>query len=327
MKDYDRRPGLSGVESSLRVVKAHGTGNDFVIVFDPDDRLDLGEDAVRMLCDRRRGVGGDGLIRLVRTRVERGSTQPLFFMDYRNSDGSIAEMCGNGIRCVAHYLLKRGIVQGPDIPVDTRAGRKVVMVRENGSLSVDMGVPQFTTGELGVDLSSPDVEVVEAETDRRPALLRLRLPDAEGGSGGVGYVETYVVGMGNPHAVVVGGDPGLLDPAAAVVRIGPRIEKHPAFARGTNVEFVSGSDGDLEARVWERGVGETLSCGTGACAIAVAMIATGRAPREGVVIRFPGGGVSVSWSESVILEGPALEVMEAEVDLAALGAGWEGGAV
>jgi diaminopimelate epimerase len=307
---------------SLPIVKAHGTGNDFVIAFDPDGRWDPDEEIVRQLCDRKRGVGGDGLIRLVRVHSGDDSGQPLFFMDYRNADGGIAEMCGNGIRCAALYLLKRGICEGPAIRIDTRAGVKTVIASGDSRFSVDMGPPEFVTERIGVNLSADGVEVLRGAKERNPALLRLQIPSQIPDASWGGSVDVYVVGMGNPHAVVVNRTQGPIDLDAAVGSLGPLIEKHPAFSKGANVEFIEAANGGLRARVWERGVGETLSCGTGACAAGVVAIGAGLADGRRVTLDFPGGSLGVDWSDHVLLEGPAVEVFEAVVDLESIAKGF-----
>ncbi len=299
----------------LRVVKAHGAGNDFAVIFDPDDEIDLSSKDVRIICHRRFGVGADGVIRLVRKGVDRASGEPIFFMDYRNADGSVAEMCGNGVRCAAHYLATRGIISGPRILIDTRAGRKEVESVGNSRYAVDMGQAQLDPAGIGVDTEDPRVEIIEGFSESSPMLLRLDLTAEGSTSASRPQVELYAVGMGNPHAVVVLEDDSSVDLHHAVESLGPLIERHPAFPNRTNVEFISPVNGShLQARVWERGVGETLSCGTGACAAGVVAVAAGLADPEHVVLRFPGGELVVSWQDTVRLEGPAVEVFSADLD-------------
>ena len=214
-------------------VKAHGTGNDFVVFGDLDNALEISATQVRAICDRHFGIGADGLIRI-------GTNGEGFFMDHRNADGTMPEMCGNGVRVVGKWLGDRGHCQD-EVAVHTRSGVKHLLLHRDEmfgfvqSVTVDMGAP---VGE---------VEDVAVEVD---------------GS----TVEAHSVSMGNPHAVVFVDDIDSVD----VPHVGAAIEHHKLFGEGTNVEFVDQRDGRLRQRTWERGVGETLSCGTGACAVAVA---------------------------------------------------------
>lgn len=267
----------------LEIVKAHGTANDFVVIEDLDDTFVLGDALVARLCDRRCGVGADGVIRIA------PGSQAAVFMDHRNADGSRPEMCGNGVRVVAKYCFDRGILTGNAAVIETRAGsRRVVAHRDAAGhvsrVGVDMGVPEV--GEVA--------EVIEVD-GRAVTLTR--------------------VGMGNPHAVVFLDD--VTD--APVETLGPALEVHPAFPEGVNVEFAAVTSAvSAGMRVWERGVGETASCGTGACAVVVASAETGRTSRS-VDVALPGGTLHVEYGDRVEMTGPALEVFSASVDLAALG--------
>lgn len=268
----------------LDIVKAHGTGNDFVVVEDLDDGVVLDDAVVAALCHRRRGVGADGVI-----RIAPGMHAPVF-MDHRNADGSRPEMCGNGIRVLAKYCFDRGILAGSTAVVETRAGDRRVVAHRDASGHVS---------QVGVDMGAPELGGLAT------------VLDVDGTA-----VTASLVGMGNPHAVVF-----VDDVAAAPVRsLGPAIETHPAFPAGVNVEFAAVAPGGrVDMRVWERGVGETASCGTGACAVAVAAVETGRAPRR-VDVSLPGGVLHVDYAEVVEMTGPAVEVFCASVDVAALGA-------
>src|SRR5215813_463760 len=217
----------------MRYAKGHGTGNDFIIVPDLDDQLELGADVVRQLCDRRTGIGADGVLRIVR----RESGHAPWFMDYRNADGSIAEMCGNGIRVYARYLLQHGLAPGPDIAIATRSGVRTVGLEADGALTVDIG--PASTGRPGWTLL-----------------------------GGLLYTG-MAVNVGNLHLVCL-----IAKRLATVDLSGPPEVDPDAFPEGVNVEVarVTG-DHTLEMRVHERGSGETLSCGTGAVAAAVAAAA------------------------------------------------------
>jgi diaminopimelate epimerase len=273
----------------MKVAKYHGTGNDFVMWDDLDDRERQTPELVAALCHRHLGVGADGTIRIT------GSDRADFFMDYWNANGETAEMCGNGIRCLAKFVYERGLTTATEIDVDTRAGVKhlvlTVEAGEVGGVRVDMGPPAFERSALpmrgeGTFLDHP----FEVE--------------------GVTY-RAFGVSMGNPHLVLIGErDPREID----VRRLGPLLEHHDDFPGRTNVEFVRVVDGVVEVRVWERGSGETMACGTGACAALVAANLAGAAPRRAPV-RFPGGELDLEWAEDdrVFLTGPATFVFDAEL--------------
>ena len=279
--------------SELRVWKYQATGNDFVMTYDAEDRRPLSADEVRALCDRRFGVGGDGSIRV--TRGPEGRP----FMDYRNADGSLAEMCGNGLRCVALLLHEVDGAAGSPWEVDTRSGTKRVELTPDGRVSVDMGEPNFT--KAAIPMRGPAWETY------------LREPlDLGGGL----VVTASAISMGNPHLVLfVEDDPERFH----VTHIGAVLERDDRFPEGTNVEFAKIDEDEIVARVWERGSGETMACGSGACAIAVAATEAGLAgPRS--FVRFPGGVLEVERLEtgSVLLTGPASRVFETTIDLDAL---------
>jgi diaminopimelate epimerase len=275
----------------MDVIKAHGTGNDFVVVVDLDDRLDVSDTLVRALCDRRTGLGADGVIRIGAPRSG-GDV----FMDYRNADGTAVEMCGNGVRVVAKTVLDRGLVAARDgvLDVDTRAGVKPVQVRRDAAgqvatVTVDMGPPHWSPVDIPADLEDPH----EFQLDVAPE------------------VTWAAVSMGNPHAVTRVADVR----SAPVTTLGPQVERHAVFPKGTNVEFAHVVDHDLvELRVWERGVGETQACGTGACATLAVLRAHGLVGDE-ATIRVPGGDLVVRYAPddhpSVFLTGPAEEVATA----------------
>ncbi len=272
----------------MRFVKAHGAGNDFILLPDHDDRLTLTPALVRALCARHVGLGADGVIRL---GPPRAGVDADVFMDYRNADGSPAEMCGNGVRCVAKYAVDRGLVAGDTVRVDTPGGVKPVVCTR---------APDGLVDRVRVDMGSP-----------HPGLVDHRL-DVDGRA-----VRVTTVSMGNPHAVLV-----VDDVAAAPVRtLGPLIERHPAFPEGTNVEFAAVPARDrVVGRVWERGVGETLASGTGASAMAVAAALLGLAGRT-TAVDLPGGRLMVTWGpHTVTVTGPAAEVASGDVDRAWLAA-------
>jgi diaminopimelate epimerase len=279
--------------SHLRAWKYQGTGNDFVMTLDLEDERPLAADDVRALCDRRFGIGADGSIRVTR------GTGGLPFMDYRNADGSVAEMCGNGLRCVAVFLRDLGEETGSTFDVGTRAGTRRVLLRADGRVTVDMGEPNFT--KAAIPMRGPAWETYLDES------LDL--------GGGV-MVRATAVSMGNPHLVLFLEDQ---PDRFHVSHIGAVLERDDRFPEGTNVEFARVGASEIAARVWERGSGETMACGSGACAIAVAAHETGLAdPRSS--IRFPGGVLEVERQETgnVALTGPAARVFETRVDVEAL---------
>jgi diaminopimelate epimerase len=290
--------------AELEIWKYHGTGNDFVMLEDLDDRTPLDPTLVAALCDRHRGVGADGVIRVTRG-LEHGTD---FFMDYRNADGSLAEMCGNGVRCLGKLVHDRGHTRATEFAVGTRAGTKhLSLAIDDGvvrSVTVGMGAPAFARGRIPMLGPADEPFLTEPlEVDGRT------------------YKAT-AVSMGNPHVVLfVEEDPANLD----VRSIGPIVEHDERFPEQTNVEFVSVEDGAVRARVWERGSGETMACGTGACAALVAANEAGLVPARGEV-RFPGGTLLVERTEAeVLLTGPAERVFHATIDSAWLRARGVGG--
>ena len=262
---------------ALTLTKHHGLGNDFLVLLDLADRTPLPAELARSLCDRHRGVGADGVV-----RVTAGGTEADVTMQLRNADGSEAELSGNGLRCLAQAVMDAGVVQGPEVRVATRAGvRRVVVLGEEGpglvTVSVDMG----------------DAKVGPDQPQDFP------------------HRKARTVDMGNPHLVLLGPDPADID----VPTLGPRIESvHPG---GINVEFTAlgpGAD-TLTMRVWERGAGETQACGSGACAAAVAAHEWGLVGRR-VTVRQPGGDAVVELSDDgIVLIGPSQHVARIEVDL------------
>ncbi|MFC0598929.1 diaminopimelate epimerase [Streptomyces palmae] len=276
----------------LRFLKGHGTENDFVIVPDPDGTLDLTAADVARLCDRRAGIGGDGVLRVVRTaahpEVRELAGEAEWFMDYRNSDGSIAEMCGNGTRVFAAYLHHAGLAPYGDVAIATRAGVKRAHLAKDGSVTVAMG---------RVRLPSEQVTVTVGEHSW-PARN---------------------VNMGNPHAVAFVEDLA----QAGELRSEPLFQPAEVYPSGVNIEFVvDRGPGHVAMRVHERGSGETRSCGTGACAVAVA--AARRDGADPAVTGVPatytvdvlGGSLVISElpDGTVEMTGPAVIVAEGVLD-------------
>jgi diaminopimelate epimerase len=276
----------------MRFAKYHGTGNDFVMLEDLEDRQTLTSALVSALCDRHMGVGADGVIRIA------PSGDADFFMDYWNADGNVAEMCGNGIRCLAKYVYDRGLTSKTELSIDTRDGGKdLFLTVSNGavtSVRVDMGTPAFARKEIPM-AGPPDETFVDEPITAGDAKYR-----------------ATAVSMGNPHLVLIGDiEPRQVD----VEMLGPALQRHADFPEQTNVEFARVSDGVIDVRVWERGSGQTMACGTGACASLVAAHRIGRVGRE-ATIRFPGGELEVEWAPDgrVYLTGPAAFVFEGETD-------------
>lgn len=289
----------------MRFAKYQGTGNDFVMVADLADEISLDPALVAAACDRRFGIGADGLIRIA------PAAGADFFMDYYNADGQVAEMCGNGIRCLAKYVYDRGLSSALEIEVATRAGIKHLEIH------AENGVAQAVT----VDMGSPAFERKSIPMTGEPAERYLERPlDADGRT-----FTASCLSMGNPHCVLFlddHDDLSLLD----VSRLGPLVEALPLFPGRTNVEFVRVVDGGIHVRVWERGSGETMACGTGACAALVACALAGRTGRAADV-QFPGGLLQVTWRENdhVFLTGPAECVYEGELDQAWMRRARDGG--
>ena len=258
----------------MRFWKYHGAGNDFILVEDFEGTL-LGEAAALTLeiCHRNFGVGGDGLVLLTHT-------DEVFTMRIFNTDGSEAEMCGNAVRCVAHHLFAEGHASGETIRINTISGSKEVQ-REGGLYAVDMGEPQFVHKEQ-LPAGIQEVEALDATW------------------------QIYPVSMGNPHGVVFVED---LD-TVPFEQIGPLLEKHSIWPAQANIEFVQVENiSSIKVKVWERGVGPTLACGTGACAAAVWSARLGKTDRTAAVT-LPGGSLQIRWADDnhVWMIGPAVKV-------------------
>ncbi|SES48624.1 diaminopimelate epimerase [Actinokineospora terrae] len=263
---------------AIAFLKGHGTENDFVLLPDPDGELDLTAGRVRALCDRQRGLGADGVLRVVRAKAlddaPAGIDGDAWFMDYRNADGSVAEMCGNGVRVFARYLSDAGLVDGPEFPVWSRAGVRPATVHPDGTVTVDMG---------RIRVLGQSTTTVNGSTHT-----------------GLG------VDVGNPHLVSV------VDSVAELDLTTQPAFDHEFFPRGVNLEFIEvvGS-AEIRMRVHERGVGETRSCGTGTVAAAVAALAARRLTTGAVTVHIPGGTVTVTITDDTsTLTGPAVFVAE-----------------
>ena len=273
----------------LRFSKMHGIGNDFVVADATRSRLpDAGQ--IRRLADRREGVGCDQVLMAVPPSDPGHDLGVVIF----NADGSRAEQCGNGMRCMAVFARERGLVATDEIRFETPGGCVLAKVEGGGSVRVRMGVPRLEPGEIPIAASC------------RAASYRLDIGGEE--------VRFAAVSMGNPHAVV--GVPDVA--AAAVARLGVALQSHPFFPEGVNVGFAEPLARDrLRLRVFERGVGETRACGSGACAAVVAGRLNGDLD-AGTRVELPGGTLEIRWDgegEAVWMTGPTAWVFDAEIDL------------
>lgn len=278
----------------MHFIKMHGIGNDYIYV---DEFLykapaDIG-DAARLASDRHTGIGGDGLILI----------QPSQIADCKmrmfNADGSEGRMCGNAIRCIARYMLERHpeICPGDTVRIETLSGIKIVTAQRDAE-----GKPSMLRADMGAPGLSPEsIPVLTAA----PQDLSIEVPGFSGSG--------VCVSMGSPHIVFfIDSDPSELD----IAHIGPAIESHSLFPERVNVEFVQMQpDGSLKMRVWERGSGETMACGTGACATAVAAMLKGRTPQRTATVHLRGGDLIIEWNPDnnrVYMTGPAVLVFEGE---------------
>ncbi len=275
---------------TLHFEKYHGLGNDFVLIDNrhSSDPCLTPEEAVDW-CDRHFGIGADGVIFALPGQGGSDYTMRIF-----NSDGSEPEMCGNGIRCLARFLSTlEGKTEG-DYRIHTLAGMIVPTVRSDGQVTVDMGEPRLTAAEIPTTLAAPDQRVVN-------------VPLAVAGQSWA----VTAVSMGNPHCLMFVADVAAVPLAA----IGPEFEHHPSFPQRTNTEFIEVVRRDyLKMRVWERGAGITLACGTGACASLVAGVLTDRCDRQATV-ELPGGCLAIEWREAnnhLYMTGPAVCVFKGD---------------
>ena len=275
---------------NIRFTKMHGLGNDFVVIDAINQKISLSSDQIRHIADRNRGIGCDQLL-LVEAPM---NEQVLFTYRIFNADGGEVEQCGNGARCFARFVHDRGLTSATTIPVATNAGNIILTLQDDGQVTVNMGVPVF----------------IPAQVPFKADALALRYPlqiDQQ-------TIEVGVVSMGNPHAVLCVDDIH----TAPVAEWGPLIESHPRFPKRVNAGFMQVIDQNMiKVRVFERGVGETQACGTGACAAMV----IGRYWNlldENVQVILTGGTLNIKWrgeGEPVYMTGPAQTVFEGNIDL------------
>ncbi len=299
----------------MKFTKMHGLGNDYVYVNCLEEQVENPSEMARWVSDRHFGIGSDGLILI------RPSASADFEMEMYNADGSRGEMCGNGIRCVAKYVYDYGLTDKTSISVETLGGIKHLdMTVEEGKVSlvrVDMGKPVLRAEAIPIVCERVAEECVvdedsvlggEAVSEYREEASCKKVIAEPIVVDGMEYQITGV-SMGNPHAVVFLEDIKDLD----IEKLGPKFENHERFPKRINTEFVRVIDREtIEMRVWERGSGETLACGTGACAAAVASILNGLAERK-VTVKLLGGELLVEWEEetgNVYMTGPAVTVFE-----------------
>jgi diaminopimelate epimerase len=275
----------------LRFTKMHGLGNDFVVLDATREPIALTGAQLRLLADRHFGVGCDQILQVEPART----ADTDFYYRIFNADGGEVEQCGNGARCFVRYVHERGLTAKHEIRVGTMSGVIVPRLEADGRVSVDMGVPAFDPAAVPFIAESQSL-TYSLDVTGRP-------------------VEVSVLSMGNPHAVQVVPDAD----AAPVEQQGPLIESHARFPRRVNAGYMQIVDRHgIRLRVYERGAGETLACGTGACAAVVAGIRLGLLERDRVTVETRGGELMVSWpgeGRNVIMTGPAVTVFEGEIEL------------
>lgn len=281
----------------MRFTKMHGLGNDYVYVNCFKEKIENPPEVAKYVSDRHLGIGSDGLIMINSSKVAD------FEMEMYNADGSRGEMCGNGIRCVAKYVYDYGLTDKTSISVETLGGIKyldlMVACGKVALVKVDMGTPELRAEAIPIEME----EGWEADQVVDEVIV-------------VDGTEYHMTGvsMGNPHAVVYIEDVKGLD----IEKIGPKFENHERFPKRINTEFARVIDRKtVEMRVWERGSGETLACGTGACAVAVASILNGLTDHE-VTIRLLGGDLKIEWDREVnkvYMTGPATTVFDGEIEI------------
>ena len=282
-------------KAKINFTKMHGCGNDYIYINGAECKIPAQEksELVQKLSDRHFGIGDDGVIFI------NPSAEADFEMEMYNADGSRAEMCGNGIRCVAKYVYDKGLTDRTQLSIVSAGKIKyLTLTVENGKVSmvrVDMGRPELNASLIPV-ISEHD-QVVDEEITVEGKVYRMTC-----------------VSMGNPHAVVFADNVADLD----LAKIGPYFEQHERFPKRINTEFVRVIDRHtVEMRVWERGTGETLACGTGCCATAVACVLNGKTEAD-VTVKVLGGEIRIQWdreADTIFMTGPASTVFEGEIDL------------
>ena len=276
----------------MKFTKMHGIGNDYVYVNCLEENVENPSELSIKVSDRHFGIGSDGLILI------KPSEKADFEMEMYNADGSQGAMCGNGIRCVAKYVYDYGLTDKTSISVDTKSGIKYLeLTVENGKVSL-----------VKVNMGQPELEAAKI-----PMIYKKEKVISQPLGVNDDVYEVTAVSMGNPHAVVYMDEIEKLE----IEKIGSYFEKHPAFPEGVNTEFVHVIDENtVEMRVWERGSGETLACGTGACAVAVACVLNGYTNDE-VTVKLLGGDLKIFWDRKenlVYMTGPATVVFDGVIE-------------
>ena len=272
----------------LRFTKMHGLGNDFMVIDLVTQHAQLSAKLIRQWSDRHTGIGFDQLL------VVEPPGNPDMDFRYRifNADGSEVEQCGNGARCFARFVQDKRLTAKSEIQVETAGGPITLTVNPDGLVTVDMGAPRF------------DLSQIPFQADAEALAYRLEVGDQQ--------LEVFALSMGNPHCVTLVDN---LD-SFPVATLGPLIEKHPRFSKGVNAGFMQLLDAHhVRVRVYERGAGETLACGTGACAAAVAGIRLGYLESP-VSVQLPGGDLHIEWAgpgQPVMMTGPATRVYEGQI--------------
>ncbi|MEJ2213450.1 MAG: diaminopimelate epimerase [Gammaproteobacteria bacterium] len=275
---------------NLSFTKMHGLGNDFVVIDASKTAVELNPEQIRFIANRQKGIGCDQLLLVESAR----SADTEFYYRIFNADGSEVEQCGNGARCFARFVYEKGLTQNRQIDVGTAKGKITLYLEANDLVRVNMGAPRFSPAEIPITASQQS-SIYSLEIDGEP-------------------IDFAAVSMGNPHAVI---RVDAVD-SAAVNRLGPELESHPFFPERVNVGFMAVRDRHaIDLRVYERGSGETLACGTGACAAVVSGIKAGWLDQE-VVVSLPGGQLNVAWAgdeNPVWMTGPATFVFEGKIQL------------
>ena len=284
---------------TFKFSKMHGAGNDYIYVNCFKEKVENINETAKAVSDRHFGIGSDGLVLICPSDVAD------FRMDMYNSDGSQAEMCGNATRCVGKYVYDRGLTDKTQITLETLAGIKILDLNvkdgEVQTVRVNMGSPELVPKNIPIDSNLDRFISEDVEVDGK-------------------VYKVTGVSMGNPHAVTFIDDTDSLE----IEKIGPKFETHKLFPKKINTEFAQIVDRNtIKMRVWERGAGETLACGTGACAVAVSSILNGLVDRnQPVTVKLLGGDLNIFWDESddqVYMTGPATTVFDGEIDLGFLG--------
>ena len=278
----------------LKFTKMHGLGNDYVYMDAINQNIEDRAELAKFVSDRHFGIGSDGLILICPSNVAD------FKMQMFNQDGSEAQMCGNGIRCVGKYVYDKGLTTKTTISIETLAGIKILkMQEENGKIkliTVDMGEPILEPNRIPVKSNENPVKNLLLNAENRE-------------------FKFTCVSMGNPHGITfIDEDVNSFD----VYKFGKKLEINPAFPQKANIEFVNIIDEkNIRMRVWERGAGETLACGTGACAVTIAAVLNGYTKRE-VTVKLLGGDLKINWSKEdnhIYMTGPATTVFEGEIEI------------